>query len=104
METPLTVAVFIALGASATIGGVLRGHLVFTEWNNRAQLARERKRTGRATLLLDLLVAAVLAGDALLVSHLRALWAVFALSLAIGIALAALLLEPATTAAAFGED
>jgi serine/threonine protein kinase len=102
-ETPLTVAVFIALGAAATIGAVLRGHLVFTEWNNRAGLARERSRTRRATLLLDLLVAAVLAADALMVSHLRALWAVFALSLGLGIALASLVLEPATTAAAFGE-
>ena len=103
-ETPLTVAVFIALGAGATIGAVLRGHLVFTEWNNRAYLARERHRTHRATLLLDLLIAAVLAADALMVSHLRALWAVFALSLGLGIALAALVLEPATTSAAFGED
>jgi hypothetical protein len=39
-----------------------------------------------------------------MVSHLRALWSVFALSLGLGIALAALVLEPATTAAAFGEE
>jgi predicted Ser/Thr protein kinase len=104
IETPMTVAVFIALGAAATIGAVLRGHLVFTEWRNRAYLTRERSRTRRATLLLDLLIAAVLAADAVMVSHLRALWAVFALSLGLGIALAALVLEPATTAAAFGDD
>jgi hypothetical protein len=103
-ETPLTVAVFIALGAGATIGAVLRGHLVFTERNNRTGLARERHRTRRATLLLDLLVAAVLAADALMVAQFRALWAVFALSLGLGIALAALVLEPATTAAAFGDE
>ena len=104
IETPLTVAIFIALGAGATIGAVLRGHLVFTEWNNRAYLTRERRRTRRATLLLDLLFAAVLALDALMVSPLRALWAVFALSLGLGIALARLVLEPATTAAAFGDE
>jgi hypothetical protein len=103
-ETAVTVAVFIALGAGATIGAVLRGHLVFTEWHNRTSLARERNRTRRATLMLDLVIAAVLAADALMVSHLRALWAVFALSLGLGIALAALVLEPATTAAAFGDD
>ena len=34
VETPITVAIFLALGA--TIGGVLRGHLVFTERMNRA--------------------------------------------------------------------
>ena len=36
METPVTVAIFLALGAVSTIGGVLRGHLVFTELMNRA--------------------------------------------------------------------
>jgi len=104
LKTPLTLGLFLALGAGATIGPVLRGHLVFTEINNRAYLTRERHRTRRPTVLLDLLVAAVLGGDALAVSQVRALWAVFALSLGLGIALAALVLEPATTAAAFGDD
>ena len=104
IETPLTVAIFIALGAGATIGCVLRGHLVFTEWNNRAHLIEELRRTRRAAVLLDLLFAALLAVDGLTVSDVRALWAVFALSLGVGIALAAVLLEPATTAAAFGDD
>ena len=35
IETPVTVSIFLALGAAATIGGVLRGHLVFTELMNR---------------------------------------------------------------------
>jgi hypothetical protein len=39
-----------------------------------------------------------------LISRVRALPAVLALSLALGIALAALVLEPATTRAAFGRD
>jgi len=104
IETPLTVSLFLATGAGCTIGCVLRGHLVFTERVNRAHLAAERRRTRRATLLLDLLFAAVLFVDAILVSHLAALPAVFAISLALGIALAALVLEPATTTAAFGDD
>ena len=54
--------------------------------------------------MLDLLIATIMAMDALMVSHLRALWSVSALSLGLGIALAALVLEPATTAAAFGEE
>ena len=36
IETPVTVSIFLALGAVPTIGGVLRGHLVFTDWMNRA--------------------------------------------------------------------
>jgi serine/threonine-protein kinase len=104
LETPVTVALFLALGAAATIGGVLRGHLVFTEWFNRASLARERRRTGGAIRLLDLVTAALLFGDAVLIAGVRALPAVFGLSAAAGLALASLVLEPATTAAAFGDE
>jgi serine/threonine protein kinase len=104
VETPVTVAIFLALGAAATIGGVLRGHLVFTALMNHAQLTIERRRTRRATRLLDLLTAVLLFGDAGIVAATRALPAVFALALALGIALASVVLEPATTAAAFGEE
>jgi hypothetical protein len=104
VETPVTVAIFLALGAAATIGGVLRGHLVFTELMNHARLATERRRTHRATLLLDLLTALLLFADAAIIAGTRALPAVFAIALAVGIALASLVLEPATTAAAFGDD
>jgi hypothetical protein len=104
METPLTVSLFLALGAGCTIGCVLRGHLVFTERVNREHLAVERRRTRRATLILDLLFASLLFIDAILISSRKALPAVFAISLALSIALAAVLLEPATTTAAFGDD
>ena len=103
-ETPVTVGLFLALGTGATIGGVLRGHLVFTERMNRSWLAWERRRTGRATLLLDLLMCAMLFADGVLIASRRALPAVGALSLALGIVLAALVLEPATTTAAFGDE
>jgi len=104
VETPVTVAIFLALGAAATIGGVLRGHLVFTERMNPERLPIERHRTSRALFALDLVAAALLAGDAAWVAPVRALPAVFALSAAAGLALAAIVLEPSTTAAAFGEE
>jgi hypothetical protein len=103
-ETPVTVAIFLALGAVSTIGGVLRGHLVFTELMNRPHLAIERRRTSRATMLLDLLAAVLLLGDGIILAATRALPAVFTIALALGIALASIVLEPATTSAAFGED
>jgi hypothetical protein len=102
-ETPVTVAIFIAIGAAATIGGVFRGHLVFTERMNRAHLAVERRSAARATTLVDLLFSALLLVDGVIVAGYRALPAVFTISLAIGIALAALVLEPATTRAAFSD-
>src|SRR5262249_25071159 len=43
VETPVTVAIFLALGAAATIGGVLRGHLVFTSLMNPPRLTKERR-------------------------------------------------------------
>jgi serine/threonine-protein kinase len=104
VETPLTVAIFLALGAAATIGAVLRGHLVFTSVMNAAQLTRERRRTGGAIRLLDRLTAVLLGADAALIAGTGALPAVLALALGLGIALASLVLEPATTAAAFGDE
>jgi predicted Ser/Thr protein kinase len=103
IETPITLAIFIASGAVATIGGVFRGHLLFTERMNRAHLAHERRRAARVTVLVDLLFAALLLADAMIVVRVRALPAVFTVSLAVGVALAVLVLEPATTRAAFGE-
>jgi hypothetical protein len=104
IETPVTVSLFLAFGAAATIGGVLRGHLVFTEMMNRPQLAVERQRMRAALMVLDLLISALLFADTAIIARVGALWAVFALALGLGIALASLVLEPATTAAAFGED
>jgi hypothetical protein len=103
-ETPLTLALFLALGAAATIGGVLRGHLSFTERINRAQLAAERRRARAAIRLTDLVTGTLLFADGVLVASVRALAAVSAFALALGIVLAALVLEPATTHATFGEE
>jgi predicted Ser/Thr protein kinase len=104
VETPVTVAIFLALGAAATIAGVLRGHLVFTELMNRSRLTTERGRTRQGARLIDLLSALLLFIDASIVAGTRALPAVFTIALALGIALASVVLEPATTAAAFGEE
>jgi predicted Ser/Thr protein kinase len=102
IETPVTVALFLALGAAATIGGVLRGHLVLTERMNRPSLAAERRRTARAINLIDMGMGALLFVDGVIVAATSALSSVFSISLALGIVLAALVLEPARTAAAFG--
>jgi Protein kinase domain len=104
VETPLTVAMFIALGGLATIAAVLRGHLVFTDRMNRAHLTIERRRTRRAIVAIDVMVSVLLLVDAIAIAGVRALPAVFALSAAVGVSLASVVLEPATTRAAFGED
>ena len=52
------------LGVGAAIGGVLRGHLVFTEQINRRNLGDERRRAGTALIIVDVLMAAALVADA----------------------------------------
>ena len=99
----LTTALFVAMGAASTIGGVLRGHLLFVERTHRGGLATERRRTARATRLVDVLVSAMLFANGMMITE-RPLPSVLTLSLGLGILLASLLVEPATTGAAFGES
>jgi len=67
---------FTLVGVAATVGGVFRGHLLFTERMNRRSFVTERRRADPVTLVVDLVIA---------------------------LALARLLLERSTAAAAFGD-
>jgi len=94
-------SVFIGISAAATIGAVLRGHLLFSERTHNSGFERERTRIAPYTLGLDLLLAAALASDGLALAPVRELAAALTVALAIGVALTRLVLEPATTGAAF---
>ena len=102
VKVPVTVSAFIGLGAGAAIGGVLRGHLVFTQYFDCLNLAAEHRRTKRALLVVDVFIGSALLVDAVMLAR-WPLTAVFTLALGILIALAALVLEPATTRAALGD-
>lgn len=102
IKAPVTEALFIGLGAGATVGGVLRAHLLFTEYINRQNLVAERRRTARALLVSDVLMAVALCIDAVMLKG-WPLTAVLTMALGIGLALTALVLEPATTKGALGE-
>ena len=71
---------------------------------NRSRLTIERRRTRYAIRGFDGLLALLLFADAAIIAATRALPAVSAIVLALGIVLASLVLEPATIAAAFGEE
>jgi predicted Ser/Thr protein kinase len=100
---PASLWLFIGLGIGAALGGIVRGHLLFTEQMNRPRLVAEWRRTARPNLAVDLLMTAGLFSDGLLIVPWRALWGLLTMALALGIGLASMLMEPATTAAAFGE-
>jgi predicted Ser/Thr protein kinase len=91
------------VGHAGSVGGIIRGHLVFTDIMNRPHLASEIARTQRVRLFTDLCVALLLSIDALLLIASVPLTAVLTMALATGIALAAVLMEPATTVALLGE-
>jgi len=102
VKTPMTVSLFIALGVVAAIGGVLRGHLVFTERMNRRHLGAERRRATPALMVVDVLIALTLVADATVLT-MWPLTAMLTMALGVAIAMAALVLEPATTKAALGD-
>lgn len=102
VKVPVTVSVFIGLSAAAVIGGVLRGHLVFTEYFDRRSLPLEGRRAVRALLMVDVAIGAALVVDAIMVAT-WPLTAVLIMALGIVIAMAATVLEPATTKATLGD-
>jgi hypothetical protein len=91
------------MGIAASVGGIVRGHLVFTDVMNRPRLASELRRTTRVRLFTDVLLASLLTIDALLLASQWPLTTVLTIALATGIVLAAVLMEPTTTAALLGE-
>jgi hypothetical protein len=102
-DVPAAVAIFAAIGIATTTAGVFRGHLLFIERINQSELAAELRRSGRVTIIVDLLIATALSIDAalLLIATEEKVAAVLSVGLAVGIALARLIVEPSTTRAAF---
>ena len=100
--TPALV-VFGVAGVAATVGGVLRFHLLFVERVSRRRLTAELRHIARFTLVIDAVIAVALIVDAILLSAAtnQDLAAVLIACLGAGIFLARAFLEPSTTADAF---
>lgn len=100
----LTDPAFLLLGAAAAVGGVFRGHLLFTERMNREAFHPERRRAGPVTLAVDLLIGVIVAVEGLLLAASRPVAGVLAIALGVGIALTRLVIERSTERSAFGND
>jgi hypothetical protein len=100
---PFLLAIFVALGIGGAAAGVIRGHLLFTSALNTGHLTSERRRLRPVIVVIDLIISTggALAGFGLVSA--RPLAGVLTVGLAVGLALATLLMEPATTRAAFPE-
>jgi predicted Ser/Thr protein kinase len=99
----LATVIFLVLGASTTVGGVFRGHLVFTERVNRASFEGERARAWPVLTSVDLTMALALGIDGGTVAMAEPLFAVFTFALGLGLALARVVLEPVTTTSTFDQ-
>jgi serine/threonine-protein kinase len=92
---------FPCVGILAVIGAVFRGHLVFAEQNNHVTFAAERARAKPVTAVTDVLIALALVADGLIANGGHEVWSLLIMGLGVGIALARLVVEPATTRGAF---
>lgn len=92
---------FLALGLLATTGGIARSHLLFTRRTHPGYVDAELRRTRRPVLAIDVAIAVTLCAAAALGSADYPVRAALSMGLAAGIALATVLIEPATTRAAF---
>ena len=102
-KAPLSLWMFVAIGLAGTVVGVMRGHLLFTWRMNRSRLTQEWRRVRPAVVAIDLLVAAALATDGASIVTTRPLWGMPTIAFSASLALATMLMEPATTDAAFGD-
>jgi predicted Ser/Thr protein kinase len=98
---PLLLWLFVAIGIWGAAGGTVRAHLLFTSAINPSRLRDEHLRVRRTLRVVDLLMAAGLGVAGLSIASIRPLWGVLTVGLAAGIALATLLMEPATSATFF---
>jgi serine/threonine protein kinase len=99
----IVLSAFIALGICSAVAGILRAHLLFTAAVNPPHLKTERLRVQTTLVIIDMLIAGNLVVDGLQLATARPLWSVLTIGLAAGIALATMLMEPATAAAAWPE-
>lgn len=95
----LPFALFFAASIVATVAGIFRGHLLFAERVNSSRFTTELQRALLVLLVADVSLALVLAADGLLLAAVQPVAGALAIALGVGIALARLVVEPATTAA-----
>jgi hypothetical protein len=100
-QSGLPTAAFLAIGVAATVAGIARGHLLFVERVNVTRFMDEYVRVARVLLVADLLLAATLVADGLLLATIRPLAGVLTVALGVGIAAAHLIVEPARVSASF---
>ncbi|HEY3129396.1 MAG TPA: serine/threonine-protein kinase [Acidobacteriota bacterium] len=94
--------IFFAVLVCSAVASILRLHLWFTSVVNSGELRGQLQRLARLVRWVDWCLAALLLTGAAAVASGHVAWSGLLTALAIGIFLTSLIVEPATTAAAFG--
>jgi hypothetical protein len=102
-EPGIATAFFIATCAAATVGGVLRGNLLWLERVTSTGLATEHRRATKVTYTFDLAISLVLVADGALLAFGRPVPAALTIALGAVIATATLFIEPGTTTRTFAQ-
>lgn len=98
----LALSAFVVVSVGSAIAGILRGHLLFTAAVHPTHLYGERRRVDPVTLITDVLLAVALVVDGgWFAVETRPVAGVLTIALGIGLGLTRLVVEPATTRAAF---
>jgi hypothetical protein len=101
-EPGIATALFMGTCLAATLGGVVRGNLLFREKITSTRLAAEYQKAKPWTLVADVLVTlALLVDGALVLGMARPVPAVLTMALGVGIGVTSIVIEPRTTADAF---
>jgi hypothetical protein len=92
---------FVAIAVLSTIVGIFRGHLLFTERMHPPGFPAELQRAQPFISVVDVLIAVILGVEGWRLAATRPLAGTLTIALAVGIALARLVVEPSTTRGAF---
>jgi hypothetical protein len=95
---------FFATLAAVVVSANLRIHLWFSSRVYPEHLATQRGDTSRWIRVADCAFVALLVAGGLMLGEAQAAWATLLISVGIGTAVAFLMIEPATTRAAFRHD
>ncbi|HSK08407.1 MAG TPA: serine/threonine-protein kinase [Vicinamibacterales bacterium] len=99
-----TLLALLATVATAVVNGTVRAHLLFTHGYNRSALLGQVRRSRVALQASSLLFAASLLAASLVAARRHTAAAALLAAVALGWAVASLLIEPSTRRAAFGHD
>ena len=92
--------IFLTIGVGSMLAGTMRGHLLFTDVMNAERIRHELSRSRPLIIIVDVLTGLGIFADGALLISTKPTGSLLTMGLAVGLILASVLREPATTDAA----